>query len=232
MVEREYIEIDGIPVLLEKKNNKYMYMRILDNSTLRITVPYGVSRETVEEFVRSRKEWILEKMEYLKNNPPKPKLKYLNDEIHYIWGQPYKIQLITNNFIKNAFYDADEEIIYLPVSKRSTIQQREKTMRELYRREVQENLDLFLENAISIVGQRPSEIKIRSMKNWGNCNTNRRVTLNLNLAKKPPECLKYVLIHELTHLIEFNHGPRFKELMDQFCPNWRELKEILNSEQN
>jgi predicted metal-dependent hydrolase len=67
------------------------------------------------------------------------------------------------------------------------------------------------------------------MKNWGNCKQDGRITLNLNLAKKDKECLEYVMIHELCHLIEFNHGKKFKTLMDEFCPNWKKIKEKLNS---
>jgi predicted metal-dependent hydrolase len=81
---------------------------------------------------------------------------------------------------------------------------------------------------INIVGRTPAEIKVRKMKNWGNCKQNGIITLNLNLAKKPPICLEYVLIHELCHLIEFNHGKKFKKLMDKFCPNWKKIKKVLN----
>ena len=66
------------------------------------------------------------------------------------------------------------------------------------------------------------------MKNWGNCKQDGRITLNLNLAKKEPICLEYVMIHELCHLIEFNHGKEFKKLMDKFCPKWKEIKKRLN----
>ena len=85
-----------------------------------------------------------------------------------------------------------------------------------------------LQKCTKIVGRKPTEVKIRSMKNWGNCNQNGRITLNLNLAKKDPICLEYVMIHELCHLIEFNHGKKFKELMDKFCPDWKIIKKKLN----
>ena len=80
-----------------------------------------------------------------------------------------------------------------------------------------------------MVGKTPSEVKVRNMKNWGNCRyQDKRITLNLKLAKKDPICLEYVMIHELCHLIEFNHGKNFKKLMDKFCPNWKKIKKILN----
>ena len=87
----------------------------------------------------------------------------------------------------------------------------------------------ILEKCMKIVGKAPSEVKIRNMKNWGNCRyQDKKITLNLNLAKKDPICLEYVIIHELCHLIEFNHGKKFKKLMDQYCPDWKKIKKILN----
>ena len=90
------------------------------------------------------------------------------------------------------------------------------------------NLDYFLHKCTYFVGKEPKEVKIRNMKNWGNCKQNGVITLNLNLAKKPKICLEYVLIHELCHLIEFNHSKKFKMLMDRNCPNWQEIKKKLN----
>jgi predicted metal-dependent hydrolase len=65
---------------------------------------------------------------------------------------------------------------------------------------------------------------------WGSCNIEqRRIWLNLELAKKPPECLEYILVHELTHLHERNHNQRFKELLDQFIPHWRTSQKTLKT---
>ena len=82
-----------------------------------------------------------------------------------------------------------------------------------------------LDKCTRIVGRKPTDVTVRKMKNWGNCRyQDKRITLNLKLAMKDKICLEYVLIHELTHLIEFNHGKNFKKLMDKFCPNWRKIK--------
>lgn len=63
---------------------------------------------------------------------------------------------------------------------------------------------------------------------WGTCNIdNRRIWINLQLAKKPPECLEYVVIHELVHLLEKNHTNRFNALVEEYCPTWKEAKKLL-----
>ena len=230
MVIREEIEIDGIPIILERKNIKHLYLRIKPDGTVKVSSPMRLSNEAINDFVLPRIDWIREKRDEMLEKPFKPKIKYKDGETHYIWGEPYTLQLIGNENGKKAFYSTDDYIIYLPVPKRSNIKQREKIFFELYREEMKKNLNYFLDKCTYFVGKEPKEVKIRNMKNWGNCRKDKRITLNLKLAKKPPICTEYVLIHELCHLIEFNHGPRFKALMDNFCPNWREIKSLLNEE--
>ena len=230
MVIREEIEIEGISIMLERKNIKNLYLRIKPDGTVRVSSPMRLSDDAINDFILSRIDWIKDTQSKMLENPPKPKVKYQDGETHYIWGEPYTLHLISNENAKKAFYDIDENIIYLPVAKRSNINQREKILFELYRAEMNRNLSCFLDKCTGIVGHEPKEVKIRNMKNWGNCRKDKRITLNLKLAKKPPICTEYVLIHELCHLIEFNHSPRFKALMDHFCPNWREIKRLLNEE--
>lgn len=64
---------------------------------------------------------------------------------------------------------------------------------------------------------------------WGSCNTQaKRIWLSVELAKKSPKCLEYVLVHELVHLFERNHNARFKAYMDAFLPDWRDRRALLN----
>lgn len=231
MVVREEIEIEGISIILERKNIKNLYLRIKPDGTVKVSSPMRLSDDAIKEFILSRIDWIRDTRAKMLENPPKSKINYKDGEIHYIWGEPYTLQLISNDNAKRAFYDRGEHIIYLPVPKNSDLKQREKILFELYREEMKKNLSYFIDKCTYFVGTEPKEIKIRNMKNWGNCRKDKRITLNLKLAKKPPICTEYVLIHELCHLIEFNHGPRFKALMDNFCPNWRDIKKLLNEEQ-
>lgn len=104
-------------------------------------------------------------------------------------------------------------------------------MNEFYRKEIKNKIPEVLEKCVNVVGKRPNEWRVKNMKTrWGTCNTrDKRIWLNLQLAKKPMDCLEYVTIHELTHLYVPNHGKEFKEYMDIFCPNWKELKKKLNN---
>ncbi len=220
------MEINGINVIVQRKKIKNMYLRVVPpEGTVKISAPYFVDDDKIIEFVESKIDWILAKQKQIANMEYVPELKYVNGEKHYLWAEEYTLQLIANN-IKTAF--VKENTLYLPVSKRSKMKNRQKTLEDFYRLELQKEISNIYDKCTAKVGRKPSEIKIRKMKNWGNCKQNGVITLNLNLAKKPKICLEYVLIHELCHLIEFNHSKKFKMLMDKNCPNWREIKKILN----
>ncbi|MEE1157452.1 MAG: SprT family zinc-dependent metalloprotease [Methanobrevibacter sp.] len=220
------MEINGINVIVQRKKIKNMYLRVVPpEGTVKISAPYFIGDDKIIEFVNAKMDWILQKQAKIANTKYIPSLKYVNGEKHYLWAEEYTLQLIANN-IKTAF--VKENTLYLPVSKRSKMKNRQKTLEDFYRLELQKEITDIYDKCTAKVGRKPSEIKIRKMKNWGNCKQNGVITLNLNLAKKPKICLEYVLIHELCHLIEFNHSKKFKMLMDKNCPNWREIKKILN----
>ena len=227
-MSKEKIIIEDINITLYRKNIKNMYMRILPpNGEVKVSAPLFLSDEDIFNFIKSKKEWIVKKQKLILENNIHGELKYKNGERHYLWGKEYTLQLISNEKIKNAF--VKESTIYLPTLKRSTIDKRKKILDEFYRTEMKKAVPPVLKKCSSIVGKRPSEVKVRKMKNWGNCRYHdKRITLNLKLAKKDPKCLEYVMIHELCHLIEFNHGKKFKKLMDKYCPDWKKIKKMLN----
>ncbi len=226
---KETITIEGISIILYRKNIKNMYLRVLPpNGEVKVSAPLFISDNDIANFIKSKKEWILKKQKQILENDIKLPLKYNNGETHYVWGKEYTLQLISNETIKQVIVDENKHIIYLPIPKRSTIEKRKTILDEYYRLQMKIAIPPVLDKCTKIVGKTPKEVKIRKMKNWGNCNQNKRITLNLNLAKKDPICLEYVMIHELCHLIEFNHGKNFKKLMDRFCPNWKEIKKNLN----
>ncbi len=222
--------IENITITLERKNIKNMYLRILPpKGEVKVSAPLFLSDDEIANFIKSKKDWILKKQSYIQENNIKRPLKYITGEKHYVWGKEYELCLIKNDTIKNVLTDNEKSILYLPTPKRSTIEKRKAILDEYYRNEMKKAVPPVLDKCTKIVGRKPSEVKIRKMKNWGNCRfQDKRITLNLNLAKKDPICLEYVMIHELCHLIEFNHGKKFKNLMDEFCPNWKKIKKILN----
>lgn len=225
---KEKILVEDIPITLYRKNIKNVYLRITPpEGEVKLSVPHIMSNNDIINFIKTNKDWILLKQKEILENNIKAPLKYRNGETHTIWGKEYTLQLIKNN-VKRVLVDEEKSFIYLPVPKRSTIEKRKSILDEHYRQELKNAIPPVLEKCTGIVGRTPKSVSVRKMKNWGNCKQDGRITLNLNLAKKDPICLEYVMIHELCHLIEFNHGKKFKKLMDTYCPNWKKIKKKLN----
>jgi hypothetical protein len=109
-------------------------------------------------------------------------------------------------------------------------EQREAVLQRWYRRRLREQLPALVAKWEPKVGQTIAGLRIQRMKTrWGSCNPDaRRIWLNLELAKKPPSCLEYILVHEMVHFHERHHTERFCELMDALMPSWRTSRDELN----
>jgi predicted metal-dependent hydrolase len=121
--------------------------------------------------------------------------------------------------------------LILAVREKSTQQQRKNVMKEWYRNELKEKIPPLIKKWEHIMGVKVNSWGVKNMKTrWGTCNTKeKRIWLNLQLVKKPVDCLEYVVVHELVHLLEKNHTQAFIGYMDKFLPNWRVIKDELNS---
>ena len=119
----------------------------------------------------------------------------------------------------------------MAINPTTTQDNRIKLLNEFYRSLLKERLEEISPDWIKEIGVTPSCISIKRMKTkWGSCNTSsKRILLNLDLARKAPECLEYILVHELIHLHERHHNERFKTLMNKYLPDWRERRNLLNS---
>lgn len=149
-------------------------------------------------------------------------------QVYYLWGKPYTLKVIHLGECHDVYIQGDDLI--LNTKKDSNFVEREKQLDRWYRNQLKRVLPEVLHRCEKIVGKTARECRIKKMKTrWGTCNIiERRIWINLQLAKKTPDCLDYVMIHELTHLYERGHGPRFKAYMDEFYPNWRSVKKHLN----
>ena len=120
--------------------------------------------------------------------------------------------------------------INLYVRANSTKEKREKIMLEWYREELKNLIPSYIEKWEPIMGVKVEDFGVKQMKTkWGSCNIGaKRIWINLELAKKTPRCLEYIVVHEMVHLLERKHNDIFKGYMDKFLPNWRSIKAELN----
>ena len=222
------IILEGMEFLLVRKRIKNMYLRVLPpKGEARLTAPLRTSEAELARFVMKHRSWLLQKQQEVRRRGPAESLRYISGEQHFFWGKPY--ELCVRLAERNAVFLKGSRMV-LELAEPGTAEQRERILLEWYRYRLKAAIELRLPLCEQIAGKHAAEWGVRNMRTrWGTCNILRqRIWLNLQLAKKPPECLDYVILHELTHLYERHHNARFRAYMDQFCPNWREIKERLN----
>lgn len=225
------INIDGLDIkLIKKRVLKNLYIRVKEpNGAVVVSAPIGYKEEEIKIFILKKLVDIRKIIAKLQFQYAQNKKEYISGERHCLWGKSYTL-LVEEGFNKYEITKEDNKIIFrLPVG--VGLEQKEKYFNEFYRDELKKVLEILVEKVEKYIGISADEYRIKNMKTrWGTCNiTKRRIWINLQLAKKPIECLEYVLVHEIVHLLEKNHTNRFHELVGRYYPSWKEAKRKLES---
>lgn len=224
------LNISGIPIEVCKKDIKNMHLYVKPpNGNVTVSAPLSMSDEAIERFVRTKVSWIKKQVGKFDNQPRQSEREYVSGETLYVWGKQYYLQ--TENGNKNSLVLFGDKAV-LTVRKESTAEQRENFIREWYRELLKAEIARLLPKWEKITGLKATNWQTKYMTTrWGTCNTKTgKIWLNLQLAKKTPVCLEYVILHELVHLVEKSHNERFVSLMDKYMPMWREVKTTLNGQ--
>ena len=154
----------------------------------------------------------------------------VSGEDHYFFGHRYLLEVVETNG-PNVVRLKNRRILLLQARPGTNAVQRAQMIHRFYRDELRALVPALLEQWTRRLGVSLAEWGIKRMKaNWGSCNAKaRRIWLNLELAKKPPECLEYVIVHELVHLKAHKHDEHFTALMDSHLPRWRHERKVLNT---
>ena len=225
------IMVGGIDIQVTKKKIKNMYIRVLPpEGAVLITAPENTSDDALRMFAVSRIAWIKKQKQNFVDQARQTQRQYISGESYYVWGRRYRLEVVYSS-VRNDVYIFRSKLI-LQVRKESTDKQREAILNEWYRDQLKMAIPSVVEKCERIVGVHAAEWHVKNMRTkWGSCIAeHKRIWLNLQLAKKSPDCLEYVIIHELVHLLERNHSDRFREYMDKYCPMWRTVKDSLNSQ--
>ena len=221
--------ISDIQIEIIKKDIKNMHLSVLPpDGKVRVSAPNNLSDESIIMFVKTKLGWIKKQQEKFELQPRQSEREYVSGETLYVWGHQYFLQ-VEYNQKKNSLVLVGDKAI-LSVRKESTAKQREKFVNEWYRSLLKTEVEKYLPKWEAITGLYCDSWQSKYMTTkWGTCNTStRKIWLNLQLAKKPIECLEYVILHELAHLKVKNHGPDFVAILDLHMPYWRECKKLLN----
>ncbi|WP_335337184.1 SprT family zinc-dependent metalloprotease [Sedimenticola thiotaurini] len=223
------IEIGSIPMQLNRKAIKHLHISVLPpDGRVRISAPKSMSDTAIRMAVISRIPWIKRQQRDFAKQPRQSAREMVSGECHYLWGRRYRLDVIERTG-KHEIKTAPGRL-RLYVRPGASVQNRELVLNEFYRQQLKDRIPELFNHWQTKIGVNAAEWGVKSMKTkWGSCNAQaKRIWLNLELAKKPPECLEYILVHELVHLLERRHNERFKASMDRFLPDWRERRDLLN----
>ena len=224
------LNISGIPIEVCKKDIKNMHLYVKPpNGNVTVSAPLTMSDEAIERFVRTKTSWIKKQIARFDNQPRQSEREYVSGETLYVWGKQYFLQ--TKYDSKNSLVLSGDKAI-LTVRKESSAEQRENYVREWHRDILKVEIARLLPKWEKTTGLKAAAWQTKYMTTrWGTCNVKTgKIWLNLQLAKKTPQCLEYVILHELIHLTEKSHNERFVLLMDKYMPMWREIKTTLNGQ--
>lgn len=227
------IIVSDIEINIKKKKIKNINLSVHPpNGEVRISVPQKMSNKAIKEFVISKIQWIKKQQAKFESLELLPENQYLSGEEHYFLGNKYILNIITIDKNPAKVKIRDNTYIDLYIKESFTKEQREKVLNQWYRQELKLLIPPLVEKWENKMNVKVLEFGVKQMKTrWGTCNIMaQRIWINLELVKRPIQCLEYIIVHEMAHLLEPGHGKRFIAIMDQFLPNWRIIKAKLNGQ--
>ena len=229
LTETHYITIQGLSVEVVRKAIKNLHLGVYPpEGRVRVAAPLAVSDEAVRLAVIGKLGWIKRQQAGFKAQARQGLREMVDGESHYFLGHRYRLRVICGTGPSRIVLNKSR--LELHVRPEVTREEREKTLQRWYRARLKELVLPLLKKWEPVLGVEASAWGIKKMKTkWGSCNADaRRIWLNLELAKKPAQCVEYVVAHELAHLRERRHDDRFRALMDQAMPQWQTRREELN----
>lgn len=225
------IIVGGMKIDVVRKDIKNLHLGVYPpHGRIRVAAPLAVNDEAVRLAVVTRLNWIKKQQLKFRGQDRQSERDYVSGESHYYLGRRYRLTVIEQGGngkiqIRNA------SRIDFHVPRGSDGNTRARIFSSWYRKELRRLAGPLIESWAQTLNVSVPAWGIKRMKTkWGTCNIEaRRIWLNLELVKKPVQCLEYIVVHELMHLLERHHNDRFVALMDQHMPMWRHHRSILNS---
>lgn len=225
----ETIALGDIKIQVEQKDIKNIHLSVYPpDGAVHISAPTRMDIDTIRVFALNKLKWIKKQQETFKNQARETPREYLTKESHYFLGKRYLLNVIERNEPYRVALKSTSIDLY--VRPGTTAKKRQEVLEDWYRSEMKAILPKLIAKWEKKIGVQADEVGIRKMRTkWGSCNTaSKRIWLNLELAKKPVECIEFIIVHELVHLLERKHNHVFVSYMNAFMPKWRFYREELN----
>ncbi|MBN2843352.1 MAG: M48 family metallopeptidase [Sedimentisphaerales bacterium] len=223
------IQLKDIDIDIVLKDIKNVHLSVYPpDGKVRVSAPKGMKVDTIRVYVISKLAWIKKQQQKLRSQERQSPREMIERESHYYQGKRYMLEVVERQ-AKPAI-ELKHDYLVLYVRPGSSTSKRQEILNQWYRQQLKDKVTSLICKYEKISGVQVADFDIRKMKTrWGSCSFESKIIrINLELAKKPDECLEYIVVHEMMHLLEPSHNKRFISLMDHFMPKWQYYKDELN----
>ncbi len=223
------LKLGAITVDVVKKDIKNVHLSVYPpTGKVRISAPLRMDVETIRVFAVSKLSWIKKQQQKVTEQERESPREYVERESHYVWGKRYLLKVVEEDSRPQIELRHSEMV--LQVRPATSTERRREILDEWYRGQLRAAVKPLITKWEPVMGVKVNRVFVQRMKTkWGSCSrASGNIRLNTELAKKPPECLEYIVVHEMAHIIEPTHNNRFLDLMDRLMPAWRFYRQQLN----
>ncbi|TQF73346.1 M48 family metallopeptidase [Rhodococcus spelaei] len=224
-----YLTIRGIDIDVIYKDIKNLHIGVYPPlGRVRVAAPQRLDDDQVRLAVIQRLSWIKRQRDKLRSVERQSKREMVTGESHYVWGVRRRLKVVERPGRAHFEIDGERLVLYVPAD--TSAEKRRDYLDKWYRDQLRRAIPELITRWERALNTTVPKWTIRRMKTkWGSCNReSRHIWFNAELAKKHPDCLEYIVVHEMTHYFERNHGERFTSLMDKYLPDWRSRRDQLN----
>jgi predicted metal-dependent hydrolase len=222
-------KLGDIPVDVVLKDIKNIHLSVYPpNGAVRIAAPSRMGIDTIRVFAISKLGWIKQQQAKFGTQEREPPREYLERESHYVWGRRYLLHVVEAD--EPPSVELKHKRMVLRLRPGADEARKHAVVEDWYRAEVKKAAVPLIAKWEPVLGVKVGRLFVQRMKTkWGSCNTETRsIRLNTDLAKKPAECLEYIVVHEMAHLLVRRHDDRFYGSVAKCLPNWKQLRQTLN----
>jgi len=223
------MRLGDIEVEVIRKDIKNVHLSVNPpTGKVRISAPESMKLDLIRAYALTKLVWIREQQAKIRNQEREIRKEFVERESHYVWGKRYLLNIQESD--ESPKVELTHSVLRVWVRPGSGRDKISELVDEWYRGLVREASEPLIEKWANVLGVKVQALFVQQMKTkWGGCSHEKGfIRLNTELAKRSPEFLNYVVLHEMVHLIEPNHGERFQILMDRHLPNWRHVRDELN----
>jgi predicted metal-dependent hydrolase len=196
---------------------------------VRISAPSRMTLDTVRVFAISKLGWIKQQQEKLRGQERETPREYLDRESHFVWGKRYLLKVTECDATPSV--ELKHSRMFLRLRPATSSDKKQAVVEAWYREQIRKAVPSLIAKWEPVMGVKVEKFFVQKMKTkWGSCNAaSKTIRLNTDLAKKPPQCFEYIVVHEMAHLVVRHHNEQFSSIMDKCLPGWRLLRQMLNN---